>query len=72
MSSRGERLLESGLLGCAFISVLTTAGIVGVLAIESVEFFRVVSPGALLGDVQKTPPFAEKHFGFWVPVVAGC
>lgn len=70
VSSRGERLLESGLLGCALVSVFTTVGIVVVLALESFEFFRVVSPWALLGDVQWTPLFAEKHFGIW-PLVSG-
>jgi phosphate transport system permease protein len=69
-SSRGERLIESCLLGCAFVSVLTTAGIVGVLALESFEFFEVVSPAALVADVQWTPLFAEKHFGIW-PLVSG-
>jgi phosphate transport system permease protein len=70
VSPGGERLLEGGLLTCALVSVLTTFGIVGVLAFESFEFFRVVSPWALLGDLQWTPLFAEKHFGIW-PLVSG-
>lgn len=65
-----ERWLEHGLLGCALISVLTTVGIVLVLAFETVEFFRVVSPWQLLGDTEWTPLFAEKRFGIW-PLVAG-
>jgi phosphate transport system permease protein len=65
-----ERLLEGGLLTCALVSVLTTVGIVGVLAFESFEFFRVVPPWALVADVQWTPLFAEKHFGIW-PLVSG-
>lgn len=65
-----ERWLEHGLFGCALISVLTTLGIVLVLAFETVEFFRVVSPWQLLGDTEWTPLFAEKHFGIW-PLVAG-
>ncbi len=65
-----ERLLEYALFACAFVSVLTTAGIVGVLAFETAEFFRVVSPWQLLWDTEWTPLFAEKHFGIW-PLVAG-
>jgi phosphate transport system permease protein len=69
-SPLAERWLEHGLLGCALISVLTTLGIVLVLAFETVEFFRVVSPWQLLGDTEWTPLFAEKHFGIW-PLVSG-
>lgn len=65
-----ERVLESSLLGCALISVLTTAGIIAVLAFETVEFFRVVSIWQLVADTEWTPLFAEKHFGIW-PLVAG-
>lgn len=65
-----ERWLEHGLLGCALISVLTTLGIVLVLAFETVEFFRVVSPWQLIGDTEWTPLFAEKRFGIW-PLVSG-
>jgi phosphate transport system permease protein len=65
-----ERMLELLLVGCALISVLTTGGIVAVLAFETLEFFRVVSPAQLLFDSEWTPLFAEKHFGIW-PLVAG-
>jgi phosphate transport system permease protein len=65
-----ERVLELGLLGCALISVGTTLGIIVVLAVETREFFRVVSLWQLLGDSEWTPLFAEKHFGIW-PLVAG-
>jgi phosphate transport system permease protein len=70
VSSRAERLLEGGLLACALVSVVTTAGIVLVLALETFQFFRVVSPWALVSDVEWTPLFAEKHFGIW-PLVSG-
>jgi len=65
-----ERLLEAGLFGCALLSVATTAGIVGVLALETLAFFREVSLGQLLFDTQWTPLFHEKHFGLW-PLLAG-
>lgn len=70
VSSRAERALEGGLLTCAMVSVVTTAGIILVLAFETVEFFRVVSPWALISDDEWTPLFAEKHFGIW-PLVSG-
>jgi len=70
VSSRSERLLEGGLLTCALVSVGTTLGIVLILAVETVAFFRVVSPWQLVSDTEWTPLFAEKHFGIW-PLVSG-
>ncbi|MEX1369400.1 MAG: phosphate ABC transporter permease subunit PstC [Nannocystaceae bacterium] len=66
----GERLVERGLLACGLISVLTTAAIVGVLLLETIEFFSVVSLGQFFGDTQWTPLFADQHFGIW-PLIAG-
>jgi phosphate transport system permease protein len=70
VSSTAERSLEAALLLCALVSVVTTAGIVLVLAFETFEFFQVVSPWALLSDTEWTPLFAQKHFGIW-PLVSG-
>jgi phosphate transport system permease protein len=68
--SWAERWLEHSLLGCALVSVVTTVGIVVVLAVETFQFFRVVSPWALVADSEWTPLFADKHFGIW-PLVSG-
>ncbi len=65
-----ERLVEAGLVSCGLISVVTTAGIILVLAFETYGFFQEVSIGQFLGDSEWTPLFAEKHFGIW-PLVAG-
>lgn len=65
-----EKLVEVALFGCASLSILTTAGILGVLAFETLAFFREVPVGDFLGDTQWTPLFADKHFGVW-PLVAG-
>ena len=65
-----ERLLEVGLLCCAGVSVVTTLGILLVLAGETVAFFREVGIARFLLDDQWTPLFAEPHFGIW-PLVAG-
>jgi len=69
-SRRGERITEQLLLGCALISVVTTAAIIGVLSIETFEFFTEVSLLEFFGDSQWTPLFAEQHFGIW-PLVSG-
>jgi len=69
-ASLGERLVEVALLGCGLVSVVTTVGIIGTLAFETIGFFREVSIADFLGDTQWTPLFADKHFGIW-PLVAG-
>ncbi|MFO0415686.1 MAG: phosphate ABC transporter permease subunit PstC, partial [Pseudomonadota bacterium] len=59
------------LLGsAASVSLLTTFGIIAVLTVESVFFFKEVSLGQLLFDSQWTPLFLDKHFGIW-PLIAG-
>lgn len=65
-----ERAIGLVLVLCGVASVLTTAGIVAVLAGETFAFFREVPLWAFLGDTQWTPLFAEKHFGIW-PLVCG-
>ena len=65
-----ERGIEKVLLLCAVTSILTTAGIIGVLLFETVEFFREVSVIEFLTDTQWTPLFSDKHFGI-LPLVSG-
>jgi phosphate transport system permease protein len=65
-----ERLVEVILTACSSISILTTLGIVAVLTVESLLFFREVSLEQFLFDTQWTPLFLEKHFGIW-PLIAG-
>ena len=65
-----ERAIEL-LLGVAgLFSLLTTAGIVVVLAYETFAFFAEISPLDFLLDSEWTPLFADKHFGIW-PLVSG-
>jgi phosphate transport system permease protein len=69
--TRGRRRLEErvvgvALLAAAAISVLTTLGIIAVLAFETVEFFRAVPLWNFLTDTSWTPLFADKHFGIGV------
>ena len=65
-----ERAAELLLGACGAATVLTTLGILGVLAFESLAFFREVGLSRLLFDAQWTPLFADKHFGIW-PLLSG-
>ena len=42
--ARIERLIESVLFACAALSIVVTLGIISVLAVETLQFFREVSP----------------------------
>jgi phosphate transport system permease protein len=71
MSSRAvEWVIERLLFACAALSVLTTAGIIMVLAFETYEFLREVSIVEFLTGTEWTPLFANRHFGV-LPLVAG-
>ncbi|CAG0997949.1 Phosphate transport system permease protein PstC 1 [Burkholderiales bacterium] len=61
-----ERAIEAVLFLAAFVSVLTTAGIVYVLVKESVLFFTHVPIWQFLTDTQWTPLFDDAHFGIMV------
>ncbi|MFZ2652528.1 MAG: phosphate ABC transporter permease subunit PstC [Burkholderiaceae bacterium] len=63
---RREAVIEAVLLAAAGVSVLTTLGIVYVLASESLEFFRHVPLSLFLTDRQWTPLFDDAHFGIAV------
>ena len=65
-----EWIIERLLLLCAALSVATTAGIILVLAVETVEFFREVSILEFLTGTEWTPLFANQHFGV-LPLVGG-
>lgn len=60
-----ERGIEYALLACAALSILTTVGILAVLAVETVQFFQDVSLAQYFGDTKWTPLFMDKHFGVW-------
>jgi phosphate transport system permease protein len=71
MSTRAlEWIIERLLFACAAISVLTTAGIILVLAFETYEFLREVPILEFLTGTEWTPLFANRHFGV-LPLVAG-
>ncbi|HEY9532014.1 MAG TPA: phosphate ABC transporter permease subunit PstC [Burkholderiales bacterium] len=61
-----ERAIELLLFGAAFVSVLTTVGIVYILVKESVVFFQHVPLADFFTDRQWTPLFDDAHFGIVV------
>jgi phosphate transport system permease protein len=66
----GERVLEVLLVLSGLISVFTTAGILYVLAWETVQFFSEVSLFEFLTAREWTPLFAEAKHGI-LPLLAG-
>lgn len=72
-----ESCIEFGLFLCAFLSIVTTVGIVYVLVAETIfdplaflrggeaskPFFAEVSPSQFYLGTEWAPQFAEKHFG---------
>ncbi len=65
-----ELIIEKALFSSALITILVTVGIVSVLAIEAVRFFKEVSIIDFFTDTQWTPLFTEKHFGI-LPLLSG-
>ena len=66
----GEKMIEAGLLAAALSSVAITIGIVGVLVVETAQFFQHVSWVEFLTGREWTPLFANKKFGI-LPLFAG-
>ena len=67
---RLEFLIERLLFVCAAASVLITAGIIGVLAFETIGFFQEVPITDFLFGTVWTPLFSDRQFGV-LPLVAG-
>lgn len=65
-----EKIIEKVLAACALITVLTTVGIILILAIEAVGFFRKVSIVEFLTSTKWTPLFTQKNYGI-LPLLSG-
>jgi phosphate transport system permease protein len=65
-----ERLVGVVLFLFSAVSILTTVGIVVVLAVESLAFFADVSIIEFFTSTRWTPLFQEKHFGI-LPLLSG-
>jgi phosphate transport system permease protein len=64
------RPIERLLVVCALVSVATTAGILAVLAVETIAFFQSVSVREFLFETSWTPRMYEPQFGVR-PLVVG-
>ncbi len=58
-----ESLIEKALFFAAFFSILVTIGIVSILVVESIPFFKEVKLSDFLFDPLWTPLFADPHYG---------
>lgn len=67
---RLEWIIERALFLCAALSVLTTGGIIAVLAFETYEFLREVPVLDFLTGTEWTPLFSNQKFGV-LPLVVG-
>lgn len=65
-----EKLIHAGLFLCAFLSVLTTCGIIYVLLSEAFEFFSHVGVFDFLTGTKWSPQYLDKHFGI-LPLLTG-
>src|SRR5690606_37571365 len=65
-----EKIIEVFLFLCGLITVLTTLGIILVLDVQTVSFFKNVSFIEFATGTEWTPLFANKKFGI-LPLVSG-
>lgn len=65
-----ENMIEKVLAACALLTILTTVGIILILLVEAVGFFREVSIVDFLTDTQWTPLFTQKSYGI-LPLLSG-
>jgi phosphate transport system permease protein len=61
-----QRIIKTLLMACAYLSVLTTFGIVFVLIFETINFFREVSIVEFLTSTRWSPSFTNPQFGIIV------
>lgn len=70
MRKKNEIVIEKFLFSSALITILTTIGIVLVLAIETFKFFSEVSIIDFFTDTEWTPLFTQKRYGI-LPLLSG-
>lgn len=66
----GESLILTCLQAFSYISILTTIGIVAILALESSEFFKNISLQEFLFTTEWAPLFEPRRFGI-LPLIMG-
>jgi phosphate transport system permease protein len=67
---RSERVIEAALFGSAALGVLTTAGIILVLAFQTIEFFAEINPIDFLTGTKWSAAIRPYAFGI-LPLAAG-
>ncbi|GAA5520655.1 phosphate ABC transporter permease subunit PstC [Aliifodinibius salicampi] len=65
-----EKIIEKALAVCALITILTTVGIILILAIEAFSFFKEVSIIEFFTATEWTPLFTQKSYGI-LPLLSG-
>ena len=65
-----EWALNKFFLLCALLSVVTTAAVIVILAVETISFFGEVSPIDFLFGTRWTPLLEPKHYGI-LPLLSG-
>jgi phosphate transport system permease protein len=60
---KSEFLIEKVLLLSAFVTIIITIGIILILSVEAVNFFKEVSFIDFFTDKEWTPLFTQKHYG---------
>ena len=65
-----EKIIEKVLAACALVTILTTIGIILILAVEAFTFFQDVSIKEFLTSTQWTPLFTQKSYGI-LPLLSG-
>ncbi|MBI4744349.1 MAG: phosphate ABC transporter permease subunit PstC [Actinobacteria bacterium] len=65
-----EKIIEGFLSFSSMISILTTLGIVAILIVESIGFFKEVSLVEFFADLKWAPLYQPRHFGI-LPLIAG-
>src|SRR5829696_4807228 len=61
-----QQIIKGLLMACAYLSVLTTFGIVFVLIFETISFFKEVSIVEFLTSTKWSPSFTDPQFGIIV------
>src|SRR5215204_5310692 len=61
-----QQIIKALLMACAYLSVLTTFGIVFVLFFETISFFKEVSIVEFLTSTKWSPSFTDRQFGIIV------
>ncbi|WP_440998764.1 phosphate ABC transporter permease subunit PstC [Fodinibius sp. SL11] len=65
-----EKIIEKILAACALITILTTLGIILILAVEAFSFFQKVSIVEFFTSTEWTPLFTQKSYGI-LPLLSG-